>query len=183
MNNFDNENTKGLNMSKEIKNRLADAFRNEDCWTVDMLAKDMGLLPQRARALAKEAIKTKKLQNLLKREGTRVLYPEPFVKKLIQLYEAGELGTPRRRKDAAVNKSDLKSAKAVIQVPLFDSEITDVLLSRFGNEAKIKDFLLDKLFEVANQFLAPLKDAKKQIEEAQRAYEAKKTEIFRGASH
>ncbi len=139
-----------------IQNRVADSFSNEDCYTIEAVAKELGLKPIRARQLIKEAIDKRLVQNLTKKDGVRLLFPEPMIKQLKKVYENGTLVKPRRRKMTV--ESTLRHAELLLQVPIFDRDMANILLERFGTNEELVKYLTEQLFSIYKPVLNKLKE-------------------------
>lgn len=149
--------------------KLSDAFPSEDCYTIDEVSKKLGLKLARTRQLLRKAIQRRSIQNIAKREGTRVLYPEPMVKQLEAAYNTGNLVQRKfARKTYPVR---VAGAELLLSVPVFDEAQKDILMNHFGSEGKIVEFLKDKMFEVTNP-------VKKQLEDLEKEFNARKKEIL-----
>ncbi len=153
--------------------KLSDAFPSEDCYTIDEVSKKLGLKLARTRQLLRKSIQRRLVQNLSKREGVRVLYPEPMVKQLENAYNTGGLV---QRKFARKNNQPVRvvGAELVLSVPVFDEAQKDILLTHFGSESKIVEFLKDKMFEITSP-------VKKQLEDLDAEYAARKKQLLSGS--
>lgn len=143
-------------------NRVADSFPNEDCSSIQDIAAELGLGQQRARQVIEKLIKARKVQNLTKKDGAKILYAPPMVKSIIEHYNSGAVVKPRRRKGAL--RSALGRAELVIQVPVFDKEVSQILMNQFGTEEAISKYLRDKLDEVYKPKLSKLKELEAEFE-------------------
>ncbi len=146
-------NAKGSNMEKNLNTRLADSFDNDDCYTIEDISKEMGLHTIRTRQLLKMALEKHLVQNLQKKDGVRVLYPEPMAKKFIALYQDGKLVRPRKSKTARISTKNLHM---LIEVPIYDQEVAAVLLNRYETKEGIAKVLIDTVMDIAKPAISQL---------------------------
>lgn len=154
-----------------LKGKLSDAFKNEDCYTIEEMSKEIGVTPIRTRQLLTESLKRRLIQNLSKKEGVRVLYPEPMVKRMVEIYESGKIAKPRKNRTTQTVASITKNAKMLLEVPVFDESIKDILLKQFGSQDKIIEHLKTSLTSVAKPVLKALNDL-------EREYDTKRRQIM-----
>lgn len=148
-------------------NNLAESIPDEDCSSIQELAADLGLGAQRTRQLIDKAIKARKLQNLSKKRGAKILYAPQMVEAIKRLYADGAIVKPRRKQ--GVSKSAINRAEIVIQVPIFDKEVAQILLGKFGGQDKIADYLRGKLDEAYKPDLKALKDLEAEFEKRKKS--------------
>ncbi len=153
-----------------ILNPISSAFKVEDYMSVDEVASELNLKPQRARQLIDEAVKRRLITNLVKKDGVKKLYAEPMVKQLKIHYENGLFGAPRKRRIANV-KSGSQTAVLSLSVNIFDPSTKDILLKLFKNEAKISEYLTEKLAE-------SYKPVMSELAKLESDFEAKKKQLL-----
>lgn len=129
---------------------LADAIPNEECFTIEDLAEEFDLSTLRVRQIIDKAIKGKHVQNLVKKEGRRVLYAPQMVEQLKSAVDRGLLGKFRKKNPVTA----LKYAKLVLQVPIFDEEISTLVKRKFESDENIVKFLQDQLSQSVKPILA-----------------------------
>lgn len=144
---------------------LADSIPNEDCLTIEDIAQEFGLSTLRTRQVVDTAVKGKIVPKLFKKDGRRILYTPQMMEMLRKAKEDGKLGKFRNKQSARV----LKNATLVINVPIFDQDIANLLKNRFPNEAAMSNYLQHQLEASVKNILA-----KKQQLEAKYQEELKK---------
>lgn len=148
------------------KTSVADRIPDEDCYTVQMIADEIGLGIQRTRQIIDAALDKRITVNISKKRGAKILYAPQMAQKIIKAYNEGQLGIVRRRDGSKVNK---KAAKLLIEVPIYDENIANILTKKFGTEKAMSDYLKDHLEDEAKPVLARLQELE---EKAQREREA-----------
>ncbi len=136
---------------------IADSIPTEDCYSKKELAEEFGLSFGQMDKLVKKAIKERLVQNLTKKVGLKYYYAPQMVEKLKELRANGKLGEVRNRSKASIERN----AKLLLQVPVYDEDIVEVLRQAFGTDQNIVKFLTDYLIGTVEPILVK----KKQLEE------------------
>jgi len=150
-----------MNPVTRVTNRVSDQYPNDECYTIEDIVKEVNLHPIRTRQLLKIAIEKRAVINLSKKEGVRVLYPEPMAKKFIELYKSGGLtkGGAGKRGRPSKSASDArrdKNALMFIKIPIFDAKIRDVLIQQFKTEEGVVKHFTEKMFELTKPIVSEL---------------------------
>lgn len=152
-------------------NKLADAVSDDECFTIDELAGELGVSVQRARQILTKVKQDKMIPWLVKKSGLANLYTPEFVTKLQELYASGRLGKPRKKD---FDKAMVKNAKLLVQVPVFDEQGAAILQKKFGSTEEIQKFLREKLEEAYKPVLKKINELKvkqqRELDEAMSAF-------------
>lgn len=147
-------------MKKEHKPTLADSIPNEDCYTIEDLMDDFQLSSQRTRQIIDKALNEKLVQRLIKVDGRRNLYAPQMVEQLKSAVESGKLGKFNRKRTGP----SLSKASMVINVPIFDPSIAELLIKKFGSIEVVAKFAKTQLEESVKSILARQTEIKERYE-------------------
>lgn len=145
---------------------VADSISDEECSTIEELAKELGVSVQRARQLVAKAFGEKWIPKQIKIVGKQHLYTSEVVRKFKEMHAAGRFGTPRKRDKSVVEKD----AVLVVKVPIYDKQVAEFLLRKFKTMEEIQKFLriqLENTYRPAMKKLEELRGRhQRELEEA-----------------
>lgn len=138
---------------------ITDNIRNEDCLDIKELSDEMGVKVQRMRQILALVRKTKAFPYLTKKDGSRDLYPPQFVESLRKFREKGGAGKIRNK-----GGKSFKTSLLLIEVPVFDKEIADLLKHRFKSADEMRIYLQAKLEDTVKPKLSKLRQLENEFE-------------------
>lgn len=149
-----------------LKGKLADAFPDEECYTIEEVAQELGVSKQHTENLLSKAAKRGLIQKLTKLVGNRKLYAPPTVDALVRARKSGALGQTRK------SPIDMKNAHLIVTVPVYDPNIAEIVKAHFGSGDMLREWISGKLAEFARPKLMKL-------EEIEQEYQKEKEMVFR----
>lgn len=146
------------------KSTLADSIPDDKCFTIDDLAAEFKLGPQRTRQIIEKALKDKLVPRLIKTKGRQNLYTPQMIDALKDAMNKGKLGKFQNRGSKTLSKSSLKHAELIVTVPIFDEEIATLLKKKFQTEDGISKYLKLQLEETVKPILAKKRELQERYE-------------------
>lgn len=141
---------------------VADRIPDDQCYTIKEFADELGLGPQRTKQLIDRAVELKLVQPLIKSGGKGLpsLYAPQMVDGVKEAFLSGKLGKVRKTH----GKVNRKNAALVIEVPVYDREVAELLQKMLNGPDGIQTYLRQKLDEVVKPAQSKLNALKKQYE-------------------
>lgn len=149
---------------------LADNYKTEDCYDIKDLASEMNVKVQQANHILDRALSNKLVPKLIKIVGKKRYFAPPMAEAIIKLRSEGKLGDVRNKSEAL----KIKNAKLVIEVPVFDTEIAELLKAGFSSSQEMVSLLQDHLEGLVKPLLA---DKKREELELNKRFQEKLAKI------
>lgn len=134
---------------------IADNIKDSDCLDIEELCSEVGVGVQRMRQILAKAKKSGKVQWVVKKNGQKFLYTPQFVEQLMAFINKGGAGKPRGK-----TAKSFSTAQLVVQVPVFDTEVANLLKRKFKTENDMSKFLQDRLEETVRPALTAIQKLK-----------------------
>lgn len=154
-------------IDSKLTHRISDNYPTSECYTIEELAEEIGVTRSRARQVLKMLLDGRKIQNLQKKDGVRIMFPEPMVKQIKEQYLGGNIVKLRKHK---VNQSsNIAKTELLIEVPVYDTQMRDVLISRYKTIDGIRKYLTDCMFNAYKPVLGEMKKLEEEFEQRKKA--------------